>query len=174
MHILSDMSGMGKRTQQRRRIVIILLSSLPFSIFLLLWASPPRTFTRSLDSYITSRIPWIDDSNNDSKIPCWKAAPALYHCFRGSAPGSTNNKHPLRPAANMEALMAPTQPWHPSHCIDEFFTNAKPCSAHHLTTLDVVWTWVNGSDALFQQALRDAASLTTQPRKNAARGKLYR
>ena len=162
--------------QPRRRIVIILLSSLPISIFILLCFSPPRIFTRSLDSYITSGIPWISNSaNNNSNELCWKAAPALYHCFRGSAPKSTNN--PLRPTNDMEALMVPTQSWHPSHCIDDFFANAKPCSAHHITTLDVVWTWVNGSDILFQQALRDAAlavPLTTQLRKNAALGKLYR
>ncbi len=166
---------MGKHIDQpRRRIVIILLFSLPISIFLLLCFSPPRIFTRSLDSYITSGIPWIGNGdNNNSNELCWKAAPAFYHCFRGSAPKSTNNL--LRPASDMEALMVPTQSWHPSHCIDEFFANAKPCSAHHPTTLDVVWTWVNGSDVLFQQALWDAAdSLTTQSRKNAALSKLYR
>jgi len=170
MHLLS---GMGKYIQQRRRVVVILLSSLSISIFILLWASPPRTFTRSLDPYITSGISWMDGDNSNSKAPCWKTAPALYHCFRGSVPGSTNN--PLRSTTDMEALVVPTQPWHPSHCIDEFFTNVKPCSAHHLTTLDVVWTWVNGSDVLFQQALWDAAgSMATQPRKNAVPGKLYR
>jgi hypothetical protein len=164
---------MGKHTQQLRRIVVILLSFLPISLFILLCFSPPRTFTRSLDSYITSGIPWVgDDNNNSSKTPCWKAAPALYHCFRDTAPGSTDN--PLWPAS-MEALMVPTQPWHPSHCIDDYFTKGKPCSAPHLITLDIVWTWVNGSDALFQRALWDAAdSLPTQPGKNASPGKLYR
>lgn len=169
-----DTPGMGKHIQQRRRIVIILLTFLPVSIFILLCFSPPRIFTRSLDPYIISNIPWIGNSdNNNSNEPCWKTAPALYHCFRGSAPGSTNKT--LRPASNMEALMVPTQPLHPSHCIDDFFVNAKPCSAHHLTTLDVVWTWANGSDVLFQQALWDAAgSLATQPRKNTVPAKLYR
>lgn len=167
------MSGMGKHTKQQRRRVVILLSFLPISILILLCFSPPRTFTRSLDSYITSGIPWIsNDSNGNSKTPCWKTAPVLYHCFLGSASGPINN--PL-PASDMGALMVPAQPWHPPHCIDDFFTNGKPCSPPHPTTLDVVWTWVNGSDVLFQQALWDAAdSLTTQSRKNAGPGKLYR
>jgi len=173
-HLLLDVSGMGKHTQQRRRIVVTLLSFLPVSILILMFFSPPRIFTRSLDSYITSGIPWKGDgNNNNSRTPCWKAAPALYNCFRDSVSGSADN--PLRPASDMEALIVPTQPLHPSHCIDDFLTNAKPCSAPHLTTLDVVWTWVNGSDALFQQALWDATdSLSTQRQKNPRPGKLYR
>jgi len=167
---------MGKHIQQRRRIVIILLFSLPISVLLLLWGSSSRTFTRSLDSYITSGIPWIDNNNNGNKTSCWKAAHAFYHCFRGITPGSTNN--PLPSATHMKAVMVPTQPWHPSHCIDEFFTNGQPCSARRPTALDVVWTWANGSDVLFQEALWNAAdSLSNQRRQNsvtATRGKLYR
>lgn len=172
--LMLDTPGMGKHIQQRRRIVIILLTFLPVSIFILLCFSPPRIFTRSLDPYVISNIPWIgnSDNNNNSYEPCWEAAPALYHCFRGSAPRSSNKT--LRPASNMEALMVPAQSWHPSHCIDDFFVNGKPCSADHLTTLDVVWTWVNGSDALFQRALWEAADFTTQTRKNTVLSKLYR
>lgn len=167
------MFGMAKYTQQRRTVIILPLS-LSLSIFLFLWASSSRTFTRSLDSYITSGITWIDnDNNNGDKTPCWEDASPLYHCFRALSPGSTNN--PLRSATEMEALMVPTQPWHPSHCIDGFFTDGEPCSGRRPTTLDVVWTWVNGSDAFFQQALLDAAADPLATRKNAvAGGKLYR
>src|SRR5258708_9084583 len=115
--------GMGKHLQQRRLTVVILLFSLPLLIFFLLCTSSSRTFTRSLDSYITSGITWIDGDNNSDETPCWGAAPALYHCFPGLPPGSTNS--PLRSATDMEALMVPTQPWHPSHCIDDFFTTAE-------------------------------------------------
>jgi hypothetical protein len=170
MRLLLDVSAMRKHIQQRRRVLMTLLL---LTVFLLLRASPSRTFTRFLDSYITSDILWIDTS---SKTPCWKTAPALYHCFRSLTPGSTYS--PLRSPTQLEALMVPIQPWHPSHCIDEFFTKGEPCSARRPTTLDVVWTWVNGSDVLFQQALLDAANfLDTWPRKNTigvTNARLYR
>ena len=166
----------GKHLHQRRRFFVILLLSLPFSIFLFLWTSPSRPFARSLDSYITSGMPWTEtETTSTPDASCWNA-PTLYHCFRRSNPGSSDN--PLRSAADIEALLLPTQPWHPSHCINNFFTSGEPCSTHRPAPLDVVWTWVNGSDSLLRHEFSDAVNaMIGQPRKNsvsATSGKLYR
>ena len=49
-----------------------------------------------------------------------------------------------------------------SHCRDAYFAAGVPCHASPDPPLDVVWTWANGSDRLFQEALTHA--VRTNPR----------
>ncbi|KZT64246.1 hypothetical protein DAEQUDRAFT_732853 [Daedalea quercina L-15889] len=44
----------------------------------------------------------------------------------------------------------------PSQCIDAHFTQGALCSAPGLPKFDFIWTWVNGSDVLEQQAKKAA------------------
>lgn len=54
----------------------------------------------------------------------------------------------------------------PSHCVDDYFAKGVPCHASPDPPLDVVWTWVNGSDRLFQESLGHVVR-TTNPRMPA-------
>ncbi|KAI9064662.1 hypothetical protein FKP32DRAFT_1648980 [Trametes sanguinea] len=51
----------------------------------------------------------------------------------------------------------------PHHCLDGLYTSGEPChDALGPTRMDVVWTWVNGSDPLFAQ-VKERAIATAEP-----------
>lgn len=58
-------------------------------------------------------------------------------------------ERPLKPASRL-----------PKHCLESYFALGYPCSAKKDVTFDIVWTWVNGSDGRFQQAIADATTET--------------
>ncbi|KAI0700102.1 hypothetical protein BC835DRAFT_1329341 [Cytidiella melzeri] len=47
--------------------------------------------------------------------------------------------------------LTPTQEL-PDHCRDAYFSKGDPCYDPVIKPMDVVWTWVNGSDRLLQEA----------------------
>lgn len=58
----------------------------------------------------------------------------------------------------------------PSDCIDSFFASGKICSLLDPDPpLDVVWTWVNGSDKLLQESMSDAAQKEHHEPKSTSR-----
>lgn len=57
------------------------------------------------------------------------------------APGSTSTREPLKPTLPL-----------PRHCLDAHLTYGEACFNANMPPLDVVWTWVNGSDILLQDA----------------------
>lgn len=81
-------------------------------------------------------------------------------------PSSSIPDRPLRKVARM-----------PESCLEAHFALGYPCSNNKSVTFDVVWTWVNGSDRHFQQAMGEAAlSLDKKTRSRVAspNNKLYR
>ena len=52
---------------------------------------------------------------------------------------------PSQPLQKVRRLLA--------HCRDDYFAKGVPCHASPDPPLDVVWTWANGSDRLFQESL---------------------
>jgi Stealth protein CR1, conserved region 1 len=46
-------------------------------------------------------------------------------------------------------------------CIDGYFAKGAPCHAGSDPPLDVVWTWVNGSDRLIQESMAHVVRTTT-------------
>ena len=47
-----------------------------------------------------------------------------------------------------------------SRCRDDYFAKGVPCHASPDPPLDVVWTWVNGSDRLFRESLTQIVRTT--------------
>ena len=74
--------------------------------------------------------------------------------------------------------LAPTQVL-PDHCRDAFFSSGALCYDPVLPRMDVVWTWVNGSDNLLQAAKLKAESRFSdsdpyRPKTSAAQARQYR
>jgi len=80
---------------------------------------------------------------------------------------------PPSPSPPLTGLLLPVQGL-PSSCIGDYFTNGAPCFDSR-RPLDVLWTWVNGSD-IFLQEEKEAAEKKLKPddpyrpvKKNQAR-----
>ena len=67
---------------------------------------------------------------------------AAYVPFKPSRPPPTSDTVALKPSTEL-----------PSSCIDAHFARGELCYNPQVPRLDVVWTWVNGSDILFKDAL---------------------
>ena len=84
-------------------------------------------------------------------------------------------KHdPSAPAVRL----TPTQVL-PDHCRDAYFSSGAVCYDPEMPLMDVVWTWVNGSDPLLQAAKLDAESRFDdddpyRPKTSAAAARQYR
>ena len=55
------------------------------------------------------------------------------------------------------ARLTPTQVL-PDHCRDAYFATGALCYDPDLPSMDVIWTWVNGSDSLLREAKLKAES----------------
>jgi len=55
----------------------------------------------------------------------------------------------------------------PDVCLDDHFSKGAPCFTGSETPLDVVWTWVNGSDRLLMESMSRTVR-TTNPKLPAA------
>ena len=74
--------------------------------------------------------------------------------------------------------LTPTQVL-PDRCRDAFFSSGALCFDPVLPRMDVVWTWVNGSDPLLQAAKLEAESRFAdddpyRPKTSAAQERQYR
>lgn len=89
---------------------------------------------------------------------------------------------PLRIPDTKPARSPPLLPTHnlPPSCIDAYFTSGEPCYDPDVPQLDVVWTWVNGSDPLLQQAKEsaqealDSSADPYRPQHSSAQARMYR
>lgn len=76
------------------------------------------------------------------------------------------------------ARLTPTQVL-PDDCRDAYFSTGAPCSDPDIPAFDVVWTWVNGSDHLLQQAKLEAESRFSpddpyRPKTSSTQARQYR
>ncbi|KAF9517786.1 hypothetical protein BS47DRAFT_1325910 [Hydnum rufescens UP504] len=63
----------------------------------------------------------------------------------------------------------------PSNCVDAFVDQGLPChSSHYPPKLDVVYTWVNGSDPLINSTIFALATEYTHKHMDGAMSQLYR
>ncbi|PVF97290.1 hypothetical protein CPB86DRAFT_786100 [Serendipita vermifera] len=83
----------------------------------------------------------------------WKNR-AIYHCITQKAaplaPGPFSS-----PRGQLGSTLRPYRPL-PSACLDDYYTNGTICSDWQRTKFDIIWTWVNGSDAMITRARRKA------------------
>jgi len=116
--------------------------------------APPAACLRD-PSAASSYVPWRPLAADDQLV---------YHCIKVP---HTSEPPPLRVYQSL-----------PSTCRDSFFENGDICNQHSTSTIfDLVWTWVNGSDPLLQDAMA-AAEHSVTGQENAmghqAGQKLYR
>lgn len=74
--------------------------------------------------------------------------------------------------------LTPTQEL-PDDCRDAYFASGQLCYDTDIPSMDVLWTWVNGSDTLLQEAKRVAegrfaADDPYRPKISAAQARMYR
>jgi len=95
--------------------------------------APPAVCLRD-PSAASSYVPWRPLSADDQLV---------YHCIKVPHP---SEPPPLRAYQTL-----------PSTCRDAFFENGDICNHGSTATIfDLVWTWVNGSDALLHDAMAAA------------------
>lgn len=85
------------------------------------------------------------DKPNVSFLPAFDAA---YLPFEPPAQNLTDSD---------STSLTPTQVL-PDHCRDAYFSSGAVCYDPHLPAMDIVWTWVNGSDPLLEAAKLDVES----------------
>lgn len=81
-------------------------------------------------------------------------------------------------AADPTTRLTPTQAL-PDHCRDAYFSTGALCFDPDIPPMDVIWTWVNGSDPLLQAAKLDAESHFApddpyRPKESASAARQYR
>ncbi len=84
------------------------------------------------------------DVGDDAAVQFDPSLDAAYVPFRPS------KSH--QPAASNAVMLKPSTEL-PSSCLDAHIAKGELCHNPKVPQLDVVWTWVNGSDLLFQHAV---------------------
>ncbi|KAJ3551401.1 hypothetical protein NM688_g4726 [Phlebia brevispora] len=111
---------------------------------------------------------WVEDSGDldyDEDVPEWRAA---YLPF----------EPPIQNASAGITRLTPTQEL-PDDCRDAYFSSGALCYDPEIPRMDVVWTWVNGSDPLLRAAKLHAESQFAdddpyRPKSSAAQERQYR
>lgn len=83
------------------------------------------------------------------------------HSYAVSAPElsiDSTTYLPFRPAAHPTRVSSPVAPLKPSgalplSCLEDHIAYGKPCYNSESHLMDVVWTWVNGSDNLLNESM---------------------
>ncbi|KAH9933266.1 hypothetical protein B0H21DRAFT_835315 [Amylocystis lapponica] len=86
----------------------------------------------------------VDEFDDDPIHPA-VAFHASYLPFKVLSSIPSPDDTPLRPIADL-----------PTSCLEDYFALGEPCYGSNVTRLDLLWTWVNGSDPLGVQAQQDA------------------
>ena len=112
--------------------------------------------------------------------------PILRNDIAGDVTYACLGRHPARlPPPIKDGRLLTNEPL-AADCLDAHFSLGVPCSPAHRKPpkVDVVWTWVNGSDPLFRTALevaeknrldiKPSGPSHVKPKPPQARKKLYR
>ncbi|KAI0088478.1 hypothetical protein BDY19DRAFT_165838 [Irpex rosettiformis] len=84
---------------------------------------------------------WNGDSGDEAAVQFDPSLDSAYVPFRPSRP-TTSDFVTLKPSTEL-----------PSSCLDAHITQGELCYNPKAPRLDVLWTWVNGSDILFKDAV---------------------
>lgn len=111
---------------------------------------------------------WVDDNDDLDYADTVSDFHAAYIPF----------EPPQRNASSRRTRLTPTQEL-PDHCRDAYMSAGSLCYDPVIPQMDVVWTWVNGSDPLLKEAKLRAESKYAgddpyRPKSSAGQERQYR